>query len=311
MIPPNDSRYFSDKSSDPPHESDFRDQYLEATQSFYSNVDSVGSQSDGSSCAASLAPTWFTEFIAYDSDDPDFQPDSMSVSQTSGSVRMDTASDITTAFLVASPSGSVPILTDTAMFNSTSVDQWSYPTYLDGADCAVGLGSNTPYIQWNPAEPALQVSAHSHSENPPNEDYSQSLLAYSKSAQNDVVGRTLVPRMRSFPCPTCQVLFTSESRRKQHLQKSHAPARFVCTTCTRGFKQEKDLKRHHATHDALHRPFACTCTKTYARYDGLLRHISDMARRPQEAGCHAAVKSNPNEPIELAARMATAAAGAG
>jgi hypothetical protein len=76
-----------------------------------------------------------------------------------------------------------------------------------------------------------------------------------------------------------------------HLQKSHAPARFICADCERGFKLEKDLRRHHLTHEPGTK-FDCVCTKTYTRKDGLQRHISQMALSPREAGRHKAVESS-------------------
>lgn len=212
MIPPNDPGYSQDSSSDPPHAFDYFDRYLEATQSSYSSLDSVGSQSEGSSFAAGLTPKWFTDFILYESDESDFQADPMSVSQTSGSVRMDTSSDMATIPLFASSSRSVPVSIDTGVSNDTGFYRWPYPTELDEADYAVAFSSNMPNLQWNPTEPALNRSASSHSESAPGEDSEQSLPEHSMSAQNDAAGRLSVPRMRYFKCPTCQSHYLSESR---------------------------------------------------------------------------------------------------
>jgi len=293
MIPSNDRGYSQDSSSNPPHESDYFDRYLEATQSSFSSLDSVGGQSEGSPFVADSAPEWFTDFILYESDDLDFQADPMSVSQPSGAVRMETSSDMATIPLFASSPRSVPVSSDIGVPNDTDFYRWSYLTELDEADYAVAFGSNMSNLQWNPTEPVLTLPASSHSESEPGEDSEQSSPEHSMSAQNDAAGRLPVPRVRYFKCPTCQYLCSSESRLSEHLRKSHAPARFICDTCDRGFKQEKDLRRHQLTHKPLKRPFACSCTKTYARYDGLLRHFTEMAPRPREAGRHKAVESNP------------------
>jgi len=208
-------------------------------------------------------------------------------------VRMDTSSDIATIPPFASSPRSVPASTDTSVPNDTDFYRWPYPTELDEANYAVAFGSNIPNLQWNPTEPALNLSASSHSESAPGEDSEQSSPEHSILAQNDAVGRLSVPRMRYFKCPTCQSHHVSESRLSEHLRKSHAPARFTCGTCGRGFKLEKDLRRHQLTHEPSKRLFACSCTKTYARYDGLLRHFTKMAPRPRDAGRHKAVESNP------------------
>jgi len=293
MFPPIDCGYYQDSSSDPPHVSNYFDRYLEATQSSYSSLESVGSQSEGSSSAAGSALKWFTDFIWCESDDSDSKADPMSVSQTSGSVRMGTSSDMAAIPLFASSPRSVPISTDTGVLNDTGFYQWPYLADLDEADYAMAFGFNMPNLQWNPTEPALNLSTSSHSESAHGEDSEQSSSEHSTLAQYNAAGRLSVPRMRYFKCPTCQSHYLSEFRLSEHLRKSHAPARFTCGTCDRGFKQEKDLKRHQLTHKSSKRPFACSCTKTYARYDGLLRHFTQMAPRPREAGRHKAVESNP------------------
>jgi len=293
MNPLNDRVYSQDSSSDLPHTFNYFDRYLEPTQSSYSSFDSIESQSEGSWFAAGLAPQWFTDFILYESDDCDFQADLVSVSHTSGSVRMDMSSDIATIPLFTLSPRSVPASTDTGVPNDTGVYRWPYLTELDEADYAVAFGSNMPNLQGNPTEPALNLSASSHSESTPGEDSEQSSPEYSMSVQNDPAGRLSVPRMRYFKCLECRSQYLSESRLSEHLRKSHAPARFTCGTCDRRFKQEKDLRRHQLTHEPSKRPFACSCIKTYPRYDGLLRHFSQMASRPREAGRHKAVESNP------------------
>jgi hypothetical protein len=210
MIPPNDRGYSQDSSSDPPHAFDYFDQYLEATQSSYSTLDSVGSQSEGSLFAAGSTPKWFTDFILYESDESDFQADPMSVSQTSGSVRMDTSSDMATIPLFASSPRSVPVSTDTGVPNDTGFYRWPYPTELDEADYAVKFQHAKFTVE--PTEPAPNRSASSHSESAPGEDSEQSSPEHSMSAQNDAAGRLSVPRMRYFKCPTCQSHYISESR---------------------------------------------------------------------------------------------------
>jgi len=293
MNPPNDRVFSQDSSPDPPHASDYFDRYLEATQSSNSSFDSGESQSEGSWFAAGLAPQWFTDFILYDSGASDFQADPVSVLHTSGSVRMDTSSDIATIPLFTLSPRSVPASTDTGVPNDTGFYRWPYFTELDEADYAVDLGSNMPNLQWDPTEPALNLSASSHSESAPGEDSEHSSPEYSMSVQNDPAGKLSVPRMRYFKCLKCRSQYLSESRLSEHLRKSHAPARFTCGTCDRGFKQEKDLRRHQPIHEPSKRPFACSCTKRYPRYDGLLRHFTQMASRPREAGRHKAVESNP------------------
>jgi hypothetical protein len=309
MIPPIDTGYSKDRSSDPPHASDYFDRYLEATQSSYSSLDSVGSQSEGSSFAAGSDPEWFKDFILYESDDSDFQANPTSVSQTSGSVRMDASSDMATIPLFAPSPRSVPVSTDTAVPNEPGFYRQPYPTELDEADYAVVFNYNMPNFQWNLTEPALNLSASSHSESKPGKGSEQSSLEHSMLAQNDAAGRLPVPRMRYFKCSTCQSHYSSESRLRSvlpnlllsfpanlsstHLRNFHAPPRFTCGTCNYEFKQKKDLRRHQLTHEPSKPPFACSCTKTYARYDGLLRHFTEMATRPREAGRHKAVDSNP------------------
>jgi len=290
MNSPINYEYPQDNCSDPLNASDYFDGYLESTQSSYSSLDSFGSQLDGPSFVTGLAPTWFTDFILYESDDFDFQADSMSVSPTSGSVRMDTSSDMATIPLFDSSPRSVPVSTDAAVPNDTSFYRSLYPTELDEANHDVAFGSNVPNFKWNLTEPALNLSASSHSESEPGKDLEQSSPEYSMSAQNDVAGRLPVPRMPYFKCRTCPSHYASESRLNEHLRRSHPPARFACGTCDRRFKQEKDLRRHQVTHKP--QLFACLCTKTYARNDGLLRHFNDMATRPREAGRHKAVETN-------------------
>jgi hypothetical protein len=234
MIPPPDWGYSQDSSSDPPHASDYFDQYLEATQSSFSSLDSVGSQSKGSSFAAGSAPTWFTDFILYESDDSIFQADPMSASQASGSVRMDTSSDIATIPLFASSPRSVPVSTDTGVPNDTDFYRWPCPTEPDEANYAVAFGSNLPNLQWDPTEPALNLSASSHSESAPGEDSEQPSPEHSISAQNDAAGRLSVPRMRYFKCPTCQSHHVSESRLRYVLQIYYYLSLLTCQVNTSG-----------------------------------------------------------------------------
>lgn len=294
MILPYDRGYFQGSSSDPPHAFNYFDQYLEATQSSYSSDDSIGGQWEGLSFAAAPDPTWFSDWILYTPDDQsndfNFQAVPMSVSSTSGSVRMDLSSDIATTPPLALSPGSVPMSTDTNILNDIVFYPGQYPTELDDADYALVFGSNMPDLPWNPKEPAVDLSACSHSESPSSEKSEQSSPEDSTFAQNDAAGKLSLPPMRYFKCPTCPSRYLSELKLSEHLRKSHAPARFTCVTCDRGFKLEKDLKRHYSTHEPSKPSFACTCTRTYQRYDGLLRHI---AKRSQEAGRHKAVESNP------------------
>jgi hypothetical protein len=214
MNPPIDYGHSQGNCSDLLNASDYFDGYLESAQPSYSSLDSVGSQSDGQSFAASFVPTWFDDFILYESDDFDFQADSMGVLPTSGSVSMDTSSDMAMNPLFASSPRSIPVSTDTVVPKDTGFYRSFCPTELDEANYDPVFGSNVPNFQWNPIEPALNLSASSHSESEPGEDSELSSPEYSMSAQNDAAGRLPVPRMRYFKCLTCQSNYSSESRFK-------------------------------------------------------------------------------------------------
>jgi hypothetical protein len=232
MNPPLDYEYPHPNCSNQLNASDYFDRYLESTQSSYSSLDSFGSQPDGPSFAASLSPTWFTDYILYESDDFNFQADSMSVSPTSGSVRMDMSSDMATIPLFDSSPRSVPASTDAAAPNNTSFYQSLYPTQLDEANYDVAFSSNVPNFQWNPTEPTLNLSASGYSESEPGEDSEQSSPEYSMSAQNDAAGRLAVPRIRYFKCLTCQYHHSSESRLKFVLQVSYCLLLLTCQVNT-------------------------------------------------------------------------------
>jgi hypothetical protein len=173
-----DYGYYRGGGSDPPHASDYFDRYLESIQSSYSSLGSAGSQSEGSSFAASSAPTWLTDFIHH-SDDSNFQPDSM-------------------------PDVVVP--------NDTSFYPWPYQTELDEADYTEAFGSNAPNFQWDPTEPALNLSTSNHSESEPSEDSEQPSPGHSMPAQNDAASKLPVPRMRYFKCLTCPSQYSSKFR---------------------------------------------------------------------------------------------------
>jgi hypothetical protein len=102
MDSPNDHEYSQDSCSDPPHVSNFLDQSLEPIQSLYLGIDSIGSEIDESSLAAPSTPTWFSDFVLYESDGFGSQANPESVLQTSRSAGMDLSSDIATVPLFTS-----------------------------------------------------------------------------------------------------------------------------------------------------------------------------------------------------------------
>jgi len=292
MISPSISGDFRDDYHDLPHATHDLHQYFEPAQSSSSSFGLTGSEPVESSDAVDPDPWWFTDFILYDSEHTDFQPESMSVSSTSGSARMEMDDGVVMIPPFPSLSSSVPTSTESSVSNSTDSGRWPNSTDLDEADYAAVSSSSSPIAPWNPAEPALRLPISHLSEDVSDEEMNQSPSEHSFQIQNDAAGRFAVPRLRIFQCPTCNSPYSSEMRLSEHLQRSHPPARFTCCTCNKGFKQKKDLQRHERTHEPLIKPFACSCNNKYARYDGLLRHVAEMAQRPGEALWHTAVRPN-------------------
>lgn len=287
------------------HESDYFEQSLESVQSSSSSLDSIGSQSEASLSVAGSSLDWFNDFIQYDSYDHSFQADLKRVSETSESVRMKLIGDVATMPLFTSSPGVVPISTDTFVPKDTCFRGRLHSTGLDEANSTVAFDSNMQDLQWNAAEPALNLDACNDSESAHGEDTQKLSLAHSTSVQNKTMGKSTLVRMRYFYCTTCRYPCISEFRLRyvllnyrrlslltmpsEHVRKYHPPVQYICNICYRGFTTNKDLRRHELIHESSRQSFACSCGKTYSRNDKLKRHITNMVQKPREAGHHTAV----------------------
>jgi hypothetical protein len=168
--------------------------------------------------AASSDPSWFTDFILFpdDSDDPGSQADATSVSETSSSARVDTASDMTVDHLLTLPSRPFPMLPELGVFDCTDTQfgQRLHPEGNDGLDLDfVTCSPSRPSSEWNTAEltPALYAGRHSGSAS--GADNVPFSLDHFMPTQNvPLPFKRSVPRMRSFKCTTCHIPFSSDSR---------------------------------------------------------------------------------------------------
>lgn len=95
---------------------------------------------------------------------------------------------------------------------------------------------------------------------------------------------------KSFPCPTCGMIFSHRGHLNVHVLTRHLKLRpFACTRCSSSFAKRSDLRRHskaiHKTavldgdeeHDAaraaIERPFKCDlCDRRYATRQGFRKH---------------------------------------
>ena len=202
MIPFNGCGYSQDSSNPQPTSNCIAPPFKTNNQSSYWSLDSVGSQPNGSSFAAGPDPEWFTDFILYDSDDPSIPAHSASGPRTS---------ELATIPLFASSPISSLVSGQPMLPNSTGFCMSPVPTEFGHTDYAAAFHAKSSDLQWNPAEPALTLSASSRSDTP-GEFSQQSSPGNSTLTQNDAVERPSVPRIPFFKCPLCRSLYPSESR---------------------------------------------------------------------------------------------------
>jgi hypothetical protein len=100
-------------------------------------------------------------------------------------------------------------------------------------------------------------------------------------------GKREISSTRSaFVCTTCNEMFSSPMRFRQHVNRRNCQALSICPHCKTTFSQPKNLTRHLGVGKATpscpalkasgrhQKPFVCTCNNVaYTRKDSLQRHM--------------------------------------
>lgn len=119
------------------------------------------------------------------------------------------------------------------------------------------------------------------------ENIPQKILAPTASKAGNMSGRVT---KKSFPCPTCDMIFTHRGHLNVHVLTRHLKLRpFACAHCSSSFAKRSDLRRHskalHKTDileddkrcdgasGSVERPFKCDlCDRHYATRQGRRKH---------------------------------------
>ena len=91
----------------------------------------------------------------------------------------------------------------------------------------------------------------------------------------------------SFPCESCNKVFTLNGSLKRHIQCIHEKNRpFKCSACEKTFKLKNYLKRHFSSVHENKRPHKCTiCKKTFKENNHLKRHFSSVHEKKKPHRC--------------------------
>ena len=91
----------------------------------------------------------------------------------------------------------------------------------------------------------------------------------------------------SFPCESCNKVFTLNGSLKRHIKSIHEENRpFKCTACEKTFKLKNYLKRHFSSVHENKRPHKCTiCKKTFKENNHLKRHFSSVHEMKKPHKC--------------------------
>ena len=91
----------------------------------------------------------------------------------------------------------------------------------------------------------------------------------------------------SFPCESCNKVFTLNGSLKRHIQCIHEKNRpFKCSACEKTFKLKNYLKRHFSSVHENKRPHKCIiCKKTFKENNHLKRHFSSVHEKKKPHRC--------------------------
>jgi hypothetical protein len=201
------------------------DECLASSQPSLSSLDLVESQQGEFPSVNDLDLRWFTDFIFYESDDPEPIADVTRGLNTSGSGTEDLISGMTETPVLTLSSAPILGMSDARAADNSGFDTWHDPTGLEDSDLAVGFLPNSTNSGRIVTEQAPYLYAPSHSGDVSIADSEPYSPDHSIPAQIDAAPKLAVPRLRYFSCPTCNNHFRSDHRLR--FVPDHA-ALFIC-----------------------------------------------------------------------------------